>query len=184
MNITMRVTDPPVRVNDDIELDPDQWRIMLQHQQRFLGNSYRDQRLMAMAQDECRTFSVQHIQQGFVYIVTETMGDYPWIYVTEKTWKAVLGGVPFMMIGQQGTLAWLQQQGFQTFGSWWDESYDQLPTVAQRTQAVVRELDRLSRLDASKLVDLRRLMQPTLAHNLSNLQHLRQRELAKIAQRL
>ena len=131
-------------------------------------------------QDECSTFHTQYLRKFFVYVITETMMQYPWLYITEKTWKAMLAPVPFMLLGTANSLAWLRSQGFQTFDRWWDEGYDQLPRAADRVQAVVSELTKLSRLSTQDLQRMRRDMQPVLDHNLANIRDLRSRELAKI----
>jgi hypothetical protein len=108
------------------------------------------------------------------------MMQYPWVYVTEKTWKAMLAPAPFMILAVPGTLAWLRDQGFRTFDQWWDEGYDILPRAADRVEAVVQQLVSLSKLNPAQLTQIRLEMAPVLQHNLANIGHLRQRELAKI----
>ena len=176
----LRTTSGHSRINDDIEFDRHQWQRLLAQQHRFQDQNYRDPDIIEPATDECSTFHVSYLRNFFVYVITETMVQYPWVYVTEKTWKAMLAPVPFMLVGTRGTLAWLRDQGFRTFDQWWDESYDLLPQAADRVEAVVRELDALAEMDRADLVRMRQSMQPVLDHNLANLRDLRKRELAKI----
>ena len=176
----LRTTSGPSRINDDIEFDRQQWQRLLAYQHRFQDQNHRDPSITEPDTDECSTFHVSYLRDFFVYVITETMMQYPWVYVTEKTWKAMLAPVPFMLVGTPGTLAWLRQHGFRTFDQWWDESYDHLPRAADRVEAVVRELDRLAALDHGDLCSMRQDMQPVLDHNLANLRDLRERELAKI----
>jgi hypothetical protein len=46
-------------------------------------------------------------------------------------------GKPFLVIGDRGMLAELQTLGFRTFDDFWDESYDNLPTVKEHIDAVM-----------------------------------------------
>ena len=46
-------------------------------------------------------------------------------FLTEKTYKAIAGWHPFMVIGANGLLDLLHEQGFETFDNCFDESYDQ-----------------------------------------------------------
>lgn len=66
-----------------------------------------------------------------VNIVTETFLDYTnddrfddTIHITEKTWKPIYMGVPFVISATNGHLDRLHQMGFKTFGDIIDESYD------------------------------------------------------------
>jgi len=80
------------------------------------------------------------LQQALWNVVTETVGDYPHSFITEKTAKAILTKRPFIIIGGLGTLATLHNCGFRTFDHLISEDYDQLPTVANRIDAAVQEL--------------------------------------------
>lgn len=66
-----------------------------------------------------------------VNIVTETFLDYSdnerfsdTIHITEKTWKAIYMGVPFVVSATNGHLETLRKFGFKTFENVIDESYD------------------------------------------------------------
>lgn len=48
----------------------------------------------------------------------------PWPFVTEKTFKPIQYQHPFMVYGQQNTLKFLHNLGFETFENLFDESYD------------------------------------------------------------
>lgn len=66
-------------------------------------------------------------------------------FVTEKTFKPLAFQHPFVLIGQPGTLKYLRQQGFETFGNLWNESYDQIDHFPARLNAVVDILKSLSK---------------------------------------
>lgn len=180
----LRVTSPATRANDDLEFSARQWQIFLDHRARFAGIDHRDPGITPVSQHECTAFHAPYLAQGLVYVITETLMQYPYPYITEKTWKAMLVPVSFMLLAAPNSLAWLRDQGFQTFGQWWDESYDCLPRAADRVQAVVDQLCVLSKLDRDELDAMHHAMQPTLQHNLATMAGLRQRELAKIQRML
>ncbi len=56
--------------------------------------------------------------------VTETIFDYPHSFRTEKIWKPILMGHPFIVAANAGYLRDLRNAGFQTFGTLIDEHYD------------------------------------------------------------
>lgn len=66
-----------------------------------------------------------------VNIISETFLDYrlddrfnDTIHITEKTWKAIYIGVPFIISATNGHIETLHKFGFKTFDSIIDESYD------------------------------------------------------------
>ena len=60
----------------------------------------------------------------FLEVVSETVFDYPHVFVSEKTLKPLLFKTPFIVFGAQGTLEYLKKNGFKTFNNFWNESYD------------------------------------------------------------
>lgn len=54
-------------------------------------------------------------QDAYLNIVTETVFDGDEFFVSEKTWKPILGLRPFFVYGQPRLREYLQQQGFDTF---------------------------------------------------------------------
>jgi hypothetical protein len=57
-------------------------------------------------------------------IVTETIFDYPHTFRTEKIWKPMLMGHPFVVAANRGYLRDLRSAGFRTFDTLVDEHYD------------------------------------------------------------
>ena len=64
------------------------------------------------------------------------------LFITEKTFKPMLQLQPFLIQGNQYTLKKLQEFGFKTFPTLFDESYDNLPTVEERTEAIGIQLSK------------------------------------------
>jgi len=106
-----------------------------------------------------------HYEKTFCSIVPETLYDPGTIFFSEKTWKTISVGHPFMLVSSPGMLAELRRQGYYTFGSWWDESYDSLPGIGRRIKHIVAEMSRLARLDRQELAAMRETMRPVLEHN-------------------
>lgn len=52
---------------------------------------------------------------------------HPMVHLTEKTWKPIAFGTPFIVSATPGHLSTLRKFGFQTFDNIIDESYDTLP---------------------------------------------------------
>jgi len=75
-------------------------------------------------------------------IVPETMYQNLW-YITEKTIKPMLCQTPFVVLTVPGYLAWLRSQGFRTFDTLIDESYDNLEDLEDRTKALVDQVHRI-----------------------------------------
>jgi hypothetical protein len=54
-------------------------------------------------------------------------------------------GMPFVIVGTQGSLEYLRSYGFRTFGDIWDESYDSAEDSVRikRIASLLRSLDEL-----------------------------------------
>ena len=81
-----------------------------------------------------------------IEVVLETLFDDCRWHVTEKTLRAIACGKPFLLMATPGSLTYLRQYGFETFGELIDESYDQISNHRQRLQAVIAEMCRISSL--------------------------------------
>lgn len=71
-------------------------------------------------------------------VITETIFDYPYTFRTEKIWKPILMGHPFVVMANHGYLRDLRAAGFQTFGDFIDESYDLIEDPTKRIEAAVQ----------------------------------------------
>ena len=63
--------------------------------------------------------------ESLLYLVTETVATGRRWHLTEKTFKPIAMGMPFVVVGTRGSLEYLRSYGFRTFGDVWDESYDE-----------------------------------------------------------
>lgn len=101
----------------------------------------------------------------FLFLNTETWVDNDRLFLTEKSFKPAAIGMPFINLGNPGTLARLRDLGFYTFGNWFDESYDLDLPLEKRIDIVVDNIKMLSRLDNTQLLKMRRKMQFKIQHN-------------------
>ncbi len=85
---------------------------------------------------------------------------------TEKTIKAIYYKSPFMINGCKGLLELLKQDGFKTFNSVWDESYDQMSDINDRQDSIIRVL---KSLEAKTFQQLYEETLPIVTHNYKHL---------------
>ena len=83
---------------------------------------------------------------SMLYLVTETVASGRRHHITEKTFKPIAMGMPFVLVGTKGSLKYLRSYGFKTFGSFWDESYDEIEDDKERIEAIARTLKQLEEL--------------------------------------
>jgi len=108
---------------------------------------------------------ISHHQRTFLSIVTETLYGEGTYFFSEKTWKPILAGQPFILLSSVGSLSELRRQGYKTFDRWWNEDYDEEPSLVKRIGLILEELIKLSKLSKSNLVLMRKEMQDVLRHN-------------------
>ena len=77
-------------------------------------------------------FQADFYKKIAVDIVTETTFNYPYPFITEKTYRAFSSLRPFIIIGPYGTLKFLKSSGFQTFSAIINESYDEIKDPEMR----------------------------------------------------
>lgn len=114
-----------------------------------------------------------------VDIVCETVFDYPYPFVSEKTYRSIACLRPFIIVGPYGILEFIKSLNFQTFSAIIDESYDQIQEPEERffsvcnsiKQFVARPIDQIQNDIAS--VEL------VLLHNHRVLQELVETELTR-----
>lgn len=68
-------------------------------------------------------------------------------FLTEKTYKCIKYGQPFVLAAPPGSLAELRSQGYRVFDHCIDNSYDTVTDNTERWQAVLNSIIKLSRQD-------------------------------------
>jgi len=93
--------------------------------------------------------------ESLLYLVTETVASGKRWHLTEKTFKPIALGMPFVIVGTQGSLHYLRSYGFKTFGDLWDESYDDADdsTRIQKIAELLKYLDCKSTTEKQKIFE-------------------------------
>tara|TARA_Y100001937_G_scaffold100084_1_gene136849 strand:- start:77 stop:1426 length:1350 start_codon:yes stop_codon:yes gene_type:complete len=103
---------------------------------------------------------------AYINVVTEAFPDKEIdCFITEKTFKPMLHLQPFMIQGNRYTLRRLREAGYQTFNTLWDESYDELETWQERTDAMVEQLNMWCALSPQQQYEKCQSVWQTLLHN-------------------
>ena len=98
-----------------------------------------------------RSFPIKMFNQCNFNVVVETdiVNDGPSeeFFVTEKTAKALVAGIPFVIVSTSGYLKNLRQLGFTTYSNLWDESYDDETDYRERIKKISALCERLKDFD-------------------------------------
>jgi hypothetical protein len=107
----------------------------------------------------------QESSECLLYLVSETVATGSKIHLTEKTFKPICLQMPFILVAGAGSLEYLRRYGFQTFGDFWDESYDLEPNDVVRFEKIAKVLSSLDSLSQPSKQKLFQDLQPILQHN-------------------
>ena len=129
-----------------------------------------------------------HIYNSYFMIVHETMPNgsinselqedtLPLTpFLSEKSYKPMAVGQPFVIHGDAGTIEALRQQGFHTFDSFINHDYDLILCPVERAVAVAKEIKRLSELPESEWVCCLHAFIDDLKNNKRILQNVKLKE--------
>lgn len=102
---------------------------------------------------------------SLLYLVTETVATGQRLHLTEKTFKPICLQMPFVIVGTQGSLAYLRSYGFKTFGDLWDESYDEEPDTQIRIRKIAAILQSLNDMTVEQRQDIHARAVEIVEHN-------------------
>lgn len=86
-------------------------------------------------------------------VVTETTaGHLDPLFVTEKTFKPIIAGHPFIVLGSPGLYQYLQNLGFETYHRDINETFDNEVDLDQRIKLISLEIVKLCQIDLDKFV--------------------------------
>lgn len=83
----------------------------------------------------------------------DTASNYPQ-FVSEKTYKAILAGKPFIVLSTPRFLEAVRLLGYQTYSAWINESYDLEPDPKIRIDMITAEIARIAALPKSEYDEL------------------------------
>jgi hypothetical protein len=92
----------------------------------------------------CCNITKEDYEKTFISMVTETLVDEGTLFISEKIWKPIMVGHPFIVFGNLGTLKFLKSMGYKTFDKWINEEYDNEPDSGKRCNMITDELVKLS----------------------------------------
>lgn len=87
------------------------------------------------------------------------------LWTTEKTWKPIALGHPFMILGSLNTMTYLQSEGYYTYYDIINESYDRVTDLPTRIDMICDELERLSKISKKELKELTNSVKDIAIHN-------------------
>ena len=118
--------------------------------------------------------SQRELLRSGVYLSTETWGhDVPlalgrFHHVSEKSYRAIVSGMPFVSWSQNHTLARLHSQGYETFSHYWSEQSDSEPDPDLKTTQVLDICEHISDMSKSDISELMHLTWQICEHNYHN----------------
>ena len=116
---------------------------------------------------------------SFLYLSTETSVDSENMFFSEKIYKPIGIGMPFITLGNPGTLQDLRNRGFVTFSEWIDETYDNDYNINRRIQIIIENIKKFTTYNRNDLITIRKDMEPILQHNLNLYKMIRSKNILK-----
>ena len=105
--------------------------------------------------------------KGLIDIVTESRylpGEH---YLSEKTFKPLIGLKPFLVLSAQGYHTWLERKGIKKYNIF-DYSFDNEPKLEDRVEGIIQNLKRLDALykTPEDYANVLKELEPDMQHNL------------------
>jgi hypothetical protein len=117
----------------------------------FLAHGpYRCDDLTADEHNDHSIVNLEHYADSYCSIILETMYDADrsgGTFLTEKTFKAIRNGHPFVIVGPPGSLQLLRDLGYRTFDSQIDNSYDTVEHNTHRWTAARQAIQQIKNQD-------------------------------------
>lgn len=119
----------------------------------------------------------KYFESSHFFVVTETvfgaqkfddLADQvsePCHFLTEKTYRNLMYGLPIMLLARPGSLAQLRKKGYKTFHPYINEHYDTIVDDQARMMAVAAEIKRLSNQTPEKWEEWHKHVDPICKHN-------------------
>lgn len=109
--------------------------------------------------------NISHYEKTFLSIVSETIIDKDVCFFSEKIYKPLCVGHPFILIGSPYQLEYLRKLNYRTFNDFWDESYDTELDPSVRLRKIILILKQIKKMTKFELEDMRKEMESILIHN-------------------
>ena len=123
------------------------------------------------------SINFDHIKDCYFQIITETVVDNykskeikSTPFLSEKSYKSFISGMPFVMWGQAGTVNALSEQGYHCYNKWIDHSYDSITDSSKRLETLMTEIKRLYAIPSEQWSIMLKEMLPVIEHNIKQSQ--------------
>jgi len=158
--MTLFYTDPLTRVNDELTLK--------NGNPTPITDDVLSPHIPGMENKKRSRYQSDFYKYYGLDIVTETVFNYPYPFITEKTMRPITSKRPFIIVGGSGILALLKSKGFQTFSNIIDESYDDVLDYSDRFDSVTASIKEFVTQPIEKIRQDVSSVAHTLEHNFQN----------------
>jgi len=100
-----------------------------------------------------------------INLVTESTVNEYLIDISEKTINAIIGGMPFIVVGCAGIHKKLELMGFELYTEIFDYEFDSFKNIDQRINCIVKQLDNIKKKYKGKYATVYRILQPKITYN-------------------
>lgn len=122
---------------------------------------------------------IRHHVDSYINIVFETLFVQPQAFLTEKTFKPIKHGQPFVIVGAKHTLKLLRNLGYRVFDNVINNAYDDISDPTKRWLAIYDTLRDIKSRGCAHVYDLcrddiahnQKFFMDDLSHRLLNLYH-------------
>jgi hypothetical protein len=121
------------------------------------------------------SINFDHIKDCYFQIISETMvinakqsanGIVPTPFLSEKSYKPFISGMPFVMWGQMGTVQALRGQKYNCYDNWINHEYDSIIDNGERFEALMTEVKRLYAIPPKQWSIMLKEMLPIIKYNI------------------
>lgn len=168
-------------IYDDIDsriVDSDANPVYIERKRKAINwlnnnNLLLDQNKTGLETDD-RNYDSYYFYNTYFSVVTETFS--PWentnypkesdiLWFTEKTWKPIAIGHPFMLLGSIGTMKYLRSEGYQTYDMLFDEAYDKEINLIKRINMIADNIQRIVDMPKNEIDSIIKDIKPILNSN-------------------
>ena len=160
--VILQTTVPFTRVNDSWPVSSELHQVIAKHTNTLHNQS------QEVDNNEYFNSQLSILKSALVYVVTETVFNYPYPWISEKTIKGILTKRPMILVSSPNSIKRLQDLGFKTFGSLWDESYDSILNPEKRMYAIVCLIKHIANLPDLELINLAKKAESIVEFNFSH----------------
>ena len=126
---------------------------------------YLDEKDLVTNRAEHQPSIESYYQETFFSVVSETTFYENVPFLSEKIFKTIAMGHPFILVGSPNTLQYLKKLGYKTFAPHINEHYDSIEDHGDRAIAIVDEIERICKLNKIEWREWMSKVRPIAEHN-------------------